>query len=72
MAASDVRDTRSVVQLLLDAFKRGYPLLVYVGLITGLEEPLYPAKKAMVMFSPRQTRAGPATRGSSWWMAEMA
>src|SRR5258707_11764113 len=63
MTASDVRDTNAGAQFLLDAVKRGYPLLVYVGLITGSEEPLYPAKKAVVMPSPRQTRAGPKTLG---------
>src|SRR5258708_12922431 len=61
MTASDVRDTSAGAQLLLDAVKRGYPLLVYVGLITGPKEPLYPAKKAVVMHSPRQTSAGPKT-----------
>jgi hypothetical protein len=63
MTASDVRDTNSGTQFLLDAVKRGYPLLVYVGLVTGPEEPLDPAKKAVVMLSPRQTRAGPKTLG---------
>src|SRR5260221_4063983 len=63
MTASDVRNKSSGAQLLLDAVKRWYPLLVYVGLITGSEEPLYPAKKAVVMLSPRQTRAGPKTLG---------
>src|SRR4029077_318485 len=63
MTASDVRNTSSGAQLLLDAVKRGYPLLVYVGLITGSKEPLYPAKKAVVMLSPRQTRTGPKTLG---------
>src|ERR1700746_2791129 len=66
MTASDVRNTSSSAQLLLDAVKRGYPLLVYVGLITGSQEPLYPAKKAVVMLSPRQTRAGPKTLGDKW------
>src|SRR5258707_3572876 len=63
MTASDVRDTNAGAQFLLDAVKRGYPLLVYVGLITGPKEPLYPAKKAVVMPSPRQTRDGPKTLG---------
>ena len=63
MTASDVRDTSSGIQLLLDAVKRGYPLLVDVGLITGPKEPLYPAKKAVVMLPPRQTRAGLKTLG---------
>src|SRR5260221_2779750 len=53
MTASDVRNKSSGAQLLLDAVKCGYPLLVYVGLITGPKEPLYPAKKAVVMLSPR-------------------
>src|SRR5258707_10611671 len=66
MTASDVRNTSSGAQFLLDAVKRGYPLLVYVGLITGPKEPLYPAKKAVVMPSPRQTRAGPKTLGDKW------
>src|ERR1700716_2141238 len=65
MTASDVRDTSAGTQLLLDALKRRYPLLVYVGLITGTKEPLYPAKKAVVMLSPRQTRAGPKTLGNT-------
>jgi hypothetical protein len=64
MTASDVRDTSSGPQLLLDAVKRGYPLLVYVGLITGPKEPLYPAKEAIVVLSPRQTCAGPKTLGN--------
>ena len=64
MTASDVRNKSSGAQLLLDAVKRWYPLLVYVGLITGSEEPLYPAKKAVVMLSPRQTRTGPKTLGN--------
>ena len=66
MTASDVRNKSSGAQLLLDAVKCGYPLLVYVGLITGPKEPLYPAKKAVVMLSPRQTRAGPKTLGDKW------
>src|ERR1700736_1847668 len=63
MTPADVRDTSSGAQLLLDAVKRGYPFLAYVSLITGPKEPLYPAKKAVVMLSPRQTRAGPKTLG---------
>jgi hypothetical protein len=64
MTASNVRNTSSSAQLLLDAVKRGDPLLVYIGLITGSKEPLYPAKKAVVMLSPRQTRTGPKTFGN--------
>jgi len=66
MTASNVRYTSSGPQLLLDAVKRGYPILVYIGLITGSKEPLYSAKKAVVMPSPRQTRAGPKTLGDKW------
>jgi|HubBroStandDraft_6_1064221.scaffolds.fasta_scaffold764903_1 hypothetical protein len=69
MTASDVRDTSSGAQLLLDAVKRGYPFLAYVSLITGPKEPLYPAKKSVVMLSPRQTRAGPKTLGDKWLIA---
>ena len=47
MTASDVRNKSSGAQLLLDAVKRWYPLLVYVGLITGSEEPLYPADELL-------------------------
>jgi hypothetical protein len=64
MTASNVRNTSSSTQLLLDALKCGYPLLVYIGLITGSKEPFYPAKKAVVMLSPRQTRTGPKTLGN--------
>src|SRR5271169_4925852 len=66
MTASNVRNTSSGAQLLLDAVKRGYPMLVYIGLITGSKESLYSAKKAVVMPSPRQTRAGPKTLGDKW------
>lgn len=66
MTASNVRYTSSGVQLLLDAVKRGYPILVYIGLITGAKKPLYSAKKTVVMPSPRQTRPGPKTLGYKW------
>ena len=64
MTASDVRDTSSGAQLLLDAVKRGYPVFAYVGLITGSKKPLRPAKKAIVMLSPREARSGPKTLGN--------
>src|ERR1700751_645534 len=66
MTASNVRNTSSGAQLLLDAVKRGYPIVVYIGLITGAKEPLYSAKKAVVMPPPRQTRAGPKTLAHKW------
>jgi hypothetical protein len=66
MTASDVCDTSSGAQLLLDTVKRGYPLLVYVGLITGPKEPFYTTKEAVVMLSPRQTRASPKALGDKW------
>src|ERR1700693_4648845 len=56
MTTPDVRDISPGVQFLLDTVKRGYPVLVYVGLITGTKKPLCPTKKAGVMFSPRQAR----------------
>ena len=63
MTASDVRDTSSGAQLLLNAIQRGYPVFVDVSLITGSKEPLRPAEKAMVMLSPRQAPSGPKTLG---------
>src|SRR5258708_17083536 len=66
MTGFNGRNTSSGAQLLLDAIKCGYPILVYIGLITGAKEPLYSAKKAVVMPSPRQTRAGPKDLGDKW------
>ena len=66
MTASDVRSPNSGAQLLLDAVKRGYPFLVDVGLITGPKEPFYTTKEAVVMLSPRQTRASPKALGDKW------
>src|ERR1700751_1205830 len=63
MTASNVRYTSSGPQLLLDAVKRGYPILVYIGLITGAKKTLYSAKKTVVMPSPSQNLAGPKTLG---------
>jgi len=61
MTASNVRYPNSGAQLPFDPVKCGYPILVNISLITGAKEPIYPAKKAVVMPSPRQTRAGPKT-----------
>src|SRR5260221_850960 len=66
MTASNVRNTSSSAQLPFDAFKREHPILVNIDLITGAKKPLYSAKKAVVMLSPRQTRAGPKTLGDKW------
>src|SRR5258708_10469012 len=66
MTASNVRNTSSGAQLLLDAVKCGYPILVYIGLITGAKEPLYSAKKAGVMPSPKPTRARPKALRDKW------
>ena len=63
MATSDVRDTSPGAQLLLYAVKRRYPFFAYVGFITGAKKPLRPAKKAIVMISPKETRSGPETLG---------
>ena len=63
MTASDVRHTSSGVRPLADAVKRGYPVCAYVGLITGPEKPLRPAKKGIVMLSPRETPSSPETLG---------
>jgi hypothetical protein len=63
MTASDVRDTSPGGQFLLYAVKRGYPVLVYVGLITGPKKTLCPAEKAGVMLSPWHTRSSPKTLG---------
>src|SRR5215469_9709569 len=53
MTAANVCYPNSGVQLSFDPVQCGYPILIDIGLITGAKESLDPAKKAVVMPSPR-------------------